>query len=73
MTTTCNPFDAHADRAMRAWEEFKRTHWAYLSMRDRPHPITGAVVPRDRTLDAKGRRLCDEARGANHAAMRRRA
>ena len=70
--TPCNPFDTHADRAMRAWEDFKSKHWAYLSMRDRPHPITGAVAPRDRAIDAEGRRLCDEARGANGAAMRRR-
>jgi hypothetical protein len=66
-----NPFDIYADQAMKKWEEFKLKNWAYLSMRDRPHPITGKVADRNPAIDAEARRLCDEARGANQAAMRR--
>lgn len=60
--------DVAADAAMAAWGAFRRAHWAYFDMRDRPHPLTGVVAPRQPAIDAEGARLCEAARQANHAA-----
>lgn len=62
--------DAAADAAMRRLADFQSRHWAYLSMRDRPHPITGKVAPRNPLIDRECAQLVNAARAANQEAER---
>lgn len=60
--------DAAADAAARAQHDFRSKHWAYFGGRDRPHPLTGAVPPRNRALDRQMEVLVERNRAAQRAA-----